>query len=90
MLHQPIPGGAVENRTFSSPPGSSITSGIALHEGQAGQLAEVDARLSRTLDHPTDRHRVTPTKIALRERLRRPLRVGSWISASRLCGAIPQ
>jgi membrane fusion protein, multidrug efflux system len=57
----------------SPPPGSSITSGIALHEGHAGQLAEVDARSSRTLDRPTDSRRVMPPKEALRERLRRPL-----------------
>jgi membrane fusion protein, multidrug efflux system len=57
----------------SSPAGSSMTSGIALQEGQVGPLAEVDARLSRTLDRPTDRHGVKAPKKALRERLRRPL-----------------
>src|ERR1700710_1080101 len=48
--------------------GSSMTSGIAFHEANAGQLAEVDTTLSRTFDHPP----AVPKK-TLRERLRRPL-----------------
>jgi membrane fusion protein, multidrug efflux system len=50
-----------------------MTSGIAIQEDHAGRLAEIDATLSRTLDRPTDSRRVMPPKIALRERLRRPL-----------------
>ena len=56
-----------------TPAAHSMTSGIPIHEGHAGQLAEVDATLSRTLDRPTDGHRVMPPKMALRERLRRAL-----------------
>lgn len=56
-----------------TPAATSTTSGTAIHEGHAGQPAEVDATLSRTLDRPTDRHRVVRPKMALRERLRRPL-----------------
>jgi len=47
--------------------GSSIASGIAIHDGN------IDARLSRTLDAPTASHRGPMPKGALRERLRRPL-----------------
>jgi membrane fusion protein, multidrug efflux system len=57
----------------SKPAATSMTSGTPMDEGPVGRHAEVDARLSRTLDRPTDSHRVMPPKMALRERLRRPL-----------------
>jgi membrane fusion protein (multidrug efflux system) len=50
-----------------------MTSDFAIDEGNAGQLPEVDARADRTLDRFTDSHSVTPPKMALRKRLRRPL-----------------
>src|ERR1700722_13564016 len=56
---------AMETSLASS--GSSIASGIAIHDGN------IDARLSRTLDAPTASHRGPMPKGALRERLRRPL-----------------
>jgi membrane fusion protein (multidrug efflux system) len=56
-----------------SPPGSTITSASATHEGHTGQLAEVHAQPSGTLDLPPVSHRLAPPKITLRERLRRPL-----------------
>jgi len=60
-------------QTFFAPPAASTTSGIAIHEGNAGGLAEVDAELSRTLDRPApSRHAAVP-KMPLRQRLRRPL-----------------
>ena len=50
-----------------------MTSGLAIHEGRAAQLAELDAGLDRTLGPSrVQPPRVVP-KIALRERLRRPL-----------------
>jgi len=52
-------------QSCSSPPGPTMTSGIAIRESRAGRLAEVDARLSRTLDLPPDCHRVMPPKRAL-------------------------
>lgn len=51
-------------QSYSSPHGATMTSGIAIHEGHAGRLAEVGARLSRTLDLPPDRHCVMPPKMA--------------------------
>ena len=54
-------------------PATSMTSGIAIHEGNAGQFAEVDAKLSRTLDRPASGRRAAVPKKTLRERLRRPL-----------------
>ena len=54
-------------------PGSSTTSGIAIDKADTGQLAEMGARLSRTPDLPKESHRVMQPKVALRERLRRPL-----------------
>jgi membrane fusion protein, multidrug efflux system len=51
----------------------SMSSGTAIHEGNAGQLVEVDAKVSRTLDRlVTGRHAAVP-KAPLRERLRRLL-----------------
>ena len=53
-----------------------MTSGTAIDESNVGRLADVDARLSRTLDRPTpDRIAEIPKK-TLRERLRRPLLIG--------------
>jgi len=57
----------------SSPCGSAMTAGIAIHEDHAGRIAEIDAALSRTLDRAPDRSRTMRPKIALRQRLRRPL-----------------
>jgi membrane fusion protein (multidrug efflux system) len=53
--------------------GSSMASGIAIHEGAAAQIAEFDARLDRTLDDRPMAARATMPKKTLRERLRRPL-----------------
>ncbi len=62
--------GAVQNSIARGP---SMTSGIAIHEGNAGQPTEIDAWLSRTLDRQiSDRSTAIPKK-TLRERLRRPL-----------------
>jgi membrane fusion protein, multidrug efflux system len=55
------------------PTPASMTSGTAMDERPAGQLDEVSARVSPTCDSSTDRHRVMCPKVALRERLRRPL-----------------
>src|ERR1700679_1641342 len=52
--------------------GSPVTSGTALYEGDAEQLAGADAELSRTLHGPAPAHTATSKK-TLRERLRRPL-----------------
>ncbi len=55
-------------------PGSSMTSGLAIHDGSAAQFAELDAGLGRTLhDRPASSHRGVVPKKPLRERLRRPL-----------------
>ena len=60
-------------QTCLASPGSSTTSDVVIDEGSAGQLAEAEARLSRTLDRPpSSRHGWMP-KRPLRERLRRPL-----------------
>lgn len=45
----------------------------AIDEANVGQLAEVDTKLSRTLDSPASRRRAALPKIPLRQRLRRPL-----------------
>lgn len=58
------------------PAGSSTTSGIAIHEGNAEQLVEVDAKVSRTLDRPIPSPQVAVTRRPLRERLRRLLLIG--------------
>ncbi len=50
-----------------------MTSGTAIDEASAGQLAEVDAGLSRTLDLHASRPRTAVPKMPLRQRLRRPL-----------------
>jgi hypothetical protein len=39
-------------RPHSTSAATSMTSGTAIDEANVGQLAEVDARLNRTLDHP--------------------------------------
>jgi membrane fusion protein (multidrug efflux system) len=51
------------------PPGSSMAPGIAIHEGNVAQLAEVDAKLTRTVDGPASGPVSIPKK-TLRERLR--------------------
>jgi membrane fusion protein (multidrug efflux system) len=56
-----------------APAATSITSGTTIDEANVGQLAEIDARLSRTLDRPPSRHRAAVPKMPLRQRLRRPL-----------------
>jgi membrane fusion protein, multidrug efflux system len=53
--------------------GSSMTSGIAIHEGNAVDFTEIDATLSRTLDRPVPSRDAAVPKRTLRERLRRPL-----------------
>jgi membrane fusion protein, multidrug efflux system len=55
------------------PPGCSMTPSVAAHEVNTGLLADVDAKLSRTLDRPVFDHPTVMPKKALRERLRRPL-----------------
>jgi membrane fusion protein (multidrug efflux system) len=50
-----------------------MTSDLAIHEVPVEHAAEVSARLSGSLDRPMDSPRVTRPRIALRERLRRPL-----------------
>ena len=50
-----------------------MASSITIDEGRARGLADVEARLNRTLDGPSDRVRVMRPQIPLRERLRRPL-----------------
>src|ERR1700761_723236 len=57
-------------------PGSSVTSDVTTHEGNAAQVAEIEATLSRTLDHPAYSRRGQMPKRTLRERLRRPLLAG--------------
>jgi membrane fusion protein, multidrug efflux system len=57
-------------------PGSSVTSDVTTHEGNAAQVAEIEATLSRTLDHPAYSRRGPMPKRTLRERLRRPLLAG--------------
>ena len=54
-------------QSYPAATGSSIASDIAIHEDNAGQIAEADAASSRTL------HRGPVPKRTLRERLRRPL-----------------
>ncbi|WP_254073490.1 HlyD family secretion protein [Acidisphaera sp. S103] len=54
-------------------PGSSMTSDIAMHAGDAGHLADVDAEVSRTVDRPAPIDRAHVPGKTLRERLRRPL-----------------
>ena len=56
-----------------APAATSMTSGTAIDEANVGQVAEIDARLSRTLDRPASRHRAAVPKMPLRQRLRRPL-----------------
>jgi hypothetical protein len=51
-----------------TPPGMSMSSGIAIHEADVARLVGVDAGPSR----PFDRRPAMP-KAPLRERLRRPL-----------------
>jgi membrane fusion protein, multidrug efflux system len=60
-------------QSYVAPPRGSMTSDIAIHEGHAGQLAEVDAGLSRVLDRPASSRRAAAPQRTLRERLRRPL-----------------
>jgi membrane fusion protein, multidrug efflux system len=57
----------------SSSPGSLMASDVAIHEGPARRLAEVDARVDRTLDRPPELDRAVRPKVPLRERVRRPL-----------------
>jgi membrane fusion protein (multidrug efflux system) len=54
----------------SEPTGCLITSGIAIHDGDAGQLADVDTTLSRVPDRPVSGYHAGVLKMALRERLR--------------------
>jgi membrane fusion protein, multidrug efflux system len=56
-----------------APSGPSMSSAIAFHEDDVGQLGEVHAKLSRTFDGPASIRRAAVPKKTLRERLRRPL-----------------
>jgi membrane fusion protein, multidrug efflux system len=60
-------------QTYFASPGSSMTSGIAIQDGIVGQLAEVDAKVSRTIDRPAPERPAAIPKKTLRERLRLPL-----------------
>jgi membrane fusion protein, multidrug efflux system len=60
-------------QSYFAPPGSAMASGTAIHEGDAGQLADIDAKLSRTVDRPAPSRQASVPKKTLRERLRRPL-----------------
>jgi membrane fusion protein, multidrug efflux system len=60
-------------QSYLAPSGPSISSAIAFHEDNVGKLAEVDARLSRTVDPPASSRRAAVPKKTLREGLRRPL-----------------
>jgi membrane fusion protein (multidrug efflux system) len=53
--------------------GSTMTSGTAISERDVGQLAEVDAKLGRTLDRPVSSRQAAVPKMPPRERLRRLL-----------------
>src|SRR5271155_2620914 len=58
---------------YLAPDGSSMTSGIASHGGNADQLVEVDAKLSRSPDHTVSSRHAAAPKTPPRERLRRLL-----------------
>ncbi len=58
---------------YAAPAGSLMTSGIVIHEGNAEQPVEVEAKLSRTLDRPVASRGAAVPKMPLRERLRRLL-----------------
>ena len=58
---------------YLAPVGSLMTSGIAMHEGGAEQLVEVDAKFSRTLDRPVPSRPAAVPKMPSQERLRRLL-----------------
>jgi membrane fusion protein, multidrug efflux system len=58
------------------PAGSSVASGTATHQGYAGQPADFDTTLSRSLDPPAPRRRFTVPTAKLREWLRRLLLIG--------------
>ncbi len=57
-------------QSSSEPTGCLMTSGVAIHEGNAGQLTEVDVKLSRAPDRPISGDRAAVPKRELRERLR--------------------
>jgi membrane fusion protein (multidrug efflux system) len=52
---------------------TAAATSTTVNEADVDQLAEVDARLSRTLDPPASRNRAAAPKRSLRQRLRRPL-----------------
>ena len=54
-------------------PADRHQSGALSREGDARQFVELDARLSSALDRPTSSYRAAEPRMALRERLRRPL-----------------
>jgi membrane fusion protein, multidrug efflux system len=58
---------------YLAPAATSMTSGIAIHEANVGQLAEVDAKVSRTFERPVSGRPAAVPKVPLRQRLRRPL-----------------
>jgi membrane fusion protein, multidrug efflux system len=53
-----------------TPAATSMTSGTAIDEANVGQLAEVDAKLTRTIDGPASSRPAAIPKNPLRERLR--------------------
>jgi multidrug efflux pump subunit AcrA (membrane-fusion protein) len=53
---------------YLAPAASFMTCGIAIHEGNADQLVEVDAKLSRTLDRPVSSRQAAVPKMPPRER----------------------
>ena len=58
-----------------TPAAASMNSGATVDEANVGQLAEIDARLSRTIDLPAPRSPAAVPKLPLRQRLRRPLMI---------------
>src|SRR5580692_5013459 len=57
-------------QSSSEPTGCLMTSGVAIHDGNAGQLTEVDAKSSRAPDRPISGDHAAVPKRELQERLR--------------------
>jgi membrane fusion protein, multidrug efflux system len=60
-------------QSYFAPSDPSTTSGIAMHEGNADGLAEVDVKFGRTLKRPASDHLAAMPKKTLRQQLRRTL-----------------
>jgi membrane fusion protein (multidrug efflux system) len=56
-----------------TPAAAAMSSDSPVSEADARQLAEIDAQLSRTLDHSASSDHAVVPKVPLRQRLRRPL-----------------